>query len=205
MLLDGRSLKAGVAEKGEGNPNTDYEDRQEQLTQMKTILFERKLNQVDNWHCCPNPYGCLDGAVAEDPHGHDFHCRQCQCQGNLRAREDRTVENTMEEHAGIDGTIRPCPYCGLLVEREAGCALMRCGQCHRDWHFNYGTMENFRAVENDYRLGNEEVRQQDHFQGRWQRTGLEATRPNHPGEHEFIFRRRLYELPEGIEPHFEIE
>ena len=106
----------------------------------------------------------------------------------------------MRDGAEINGTIRPCPHCGKLTERIAGCAhIANCGECHNPWHFNYGTIEAYRAMHNAWTLGNADVRDEERFLA-----SIDGGIPiaTEPSEHEFENRRRHYELDDGVRPHY---
>ena len=106
--------------------------------------------EVDRFHCCMTCkfQGCLDcGQV---------HSSLIKC-GDA-AMEEENIRSILEKGARARpipppqdplaedfeyGKFRDCPYpdCRQIMERVDGCNSMRCTSCGRDFHWNYGIMQ----------------------------------------------------------------
>ncbi|MDD9950230.1 MAG: hypothetical protein OXT67_01570 [Zetaproteobacteria bacterium] len=123
--------------------------------------YNKLIPQVQNFYPCPNP-DCIHGAIAPDP-THNWHCELCQFQGCIKCGESSpsaehicnfetsTIEQTLtegrkrpcDEHPTW-GTIRPCYWCGKLINRMDGCNTVKCTACQKNFHWNTGIMHNSR-------------------------------------------------------------
>lgn len=70
-------------------------------------------------------------------HRQIFRGRDRMCEIN---RENREAQSLIRNS---HGRIRPCPFCGKLIEKNRGCNTMQCGFCQNRFHWNKGKQSEF--------------------------------------------------------------
>jgi hypothetical protein len=91
------------------------------------------------WFWCQNPE-CENGGIAWPRRAEVFNCRMCNVPSCLSCSQGHPGETCAGYHARIQNPVegedeslelirqltRPCPGCGMGIEKDGGCSRMRC-------------------------------------------------------------------------------
>lgn len=128
----------------------------EQISKFKANLLKSLVCQQTKLRFCPTE-DCLNGKIVEGQKESQWHCEVCHFKGCILCGEAHTdashqcdmntaeikkilVKGKMrrEPTDPTKGTIRPCYYCGKIINRIDGCNSVRCSECHKTFHWNKG-------------------------------------------------------------------
>jgi hypothetical protein len=137
--------------------------RDERANLQRKIFHWRKFYRVYNQterktiketkvpHVCPCPTDNCKGFIMKNPNTHEnfYKCGTCvtkicrECHETLNDNESHTCDEDNKksvEHLKKNG--KPCPRCGVNIQKISGCDQMWCTQCQTGFSWTRGTIVN---------------------------------------------------------------
>ncbi|KAL1588033.1 hypothetical protein WHR41_03394 [Cladosporium halotolerans] len=123
------------------------------------------MQDEEEFHACPNA-ACSWGAFFAKDDGNVFICQECNaryCMScNVPFHEGQTCEQYVssqrraeEEDASIAAVARisrPCPHCGISIDKYTGCDHVTCQRCRHE--FCWECFRPYRGARGIFRAGN---------------------------------------------------
>lgn len=146
---------------GCGYPVTEVDlerlcSNEEEVKRFKKNILKSLVCKQSKLRFCPTE-DCLNGKLAQRPEEAHWSCEVCHFKGCILCGEKNTPKNHICDLNSTEvknvlakgrmkrdpadqskGTIRPCYYCGKLINRIDGCNSVRCTECKKTFHWNNG-------------------------------------------------------------------
>ena len=136
------------------------------VKRFKRNMLKSLVCTQSNIRFCPTE-DCINGKKVDSPQDAHWSCDVCHFKGCILCGESNTSKNHTCDYISAEinkilkkgkmkrdpsdpskGTIRPCYYCGKIINRIDGCNSVRCTECKKTFHWNKGN-----RVSHDYDNG----------------------------------------------------
>ena len=144
---------------------------EQEIKRFRTNLLKSLVSGQSKLRFCPTEE-CLNGKIVNGSEDAAWTCDICHFKGcilcgernigkdhkcnQVSAEINKVLEKGRMKRDPADpslGTIRPCYYCGKIINRIDGCNSVRCTECNKTFHWNKGNI-----VRHDYENGEMEYK-----------------------------------------------